>query len=564
MIVIKLILLLHIYLIFGLSVNDLQCNFSKYILNYFNHNNRYLIEMIENIQKYDVVSLNKYGNAIKTHGEIVLIMLDVLRDADKNFYSTDLISVNLYLNNVSDYVNFYAKNDDGIFDLSDKTTSIIKGYEILHKFFSDYLNMVLSKKCQCVTFDEVFIYFPDYNESGEYTLENFLSVANKLKNRLLQTNKLQNNTDENIKNLEHSKVYFVFNKAIKRCKYWEFLPKNLLFYEFMMSNPKISEKDIMRNSQDKQYPVLVNGKIKSVLDLIRFAPLSITCPDGSNLTLFDIFRYIKYSFHAKEIQAFHGLIMTATFRPIAFLVRNFIIILRSSKYVYNFSSDQEERLIFYNDIISVGKNVIEIFQNFVNLNLFGDGPANVFLTFLKTTTECFDSFLKKKKKKNFNLSSLNLMYSLKSFLYDNKYDFDNITWYFTKDIINSSLNKLIVNVKHAEKFIRKLKEHQKFFELSKNTLNIPHKLNVQYTYVFKEYTINELCRSKDIYTLFYKFNDDYINQIFDYEKKSKSDDGENRNKNISQENYPEDNINNDCYCNIIYYPKYLKDYILFI
>ncbi|XP_050544269.1 uncharacterized protein LOC126907199 [Daktulosphaira vitifoliae] len=547
MILKNIILLLTIHLIFGISFRDLQCNFMKYMLNYFNHNYRYLIEMIENKEKYDVDSLSKYGNAIKTHGEIVLIMLDILREADKNFYSSDLISVNLYINNVSENIDFYAKNGNGIFDLSDKISSIIKGYKMHHEFFSDHLELKIFKHCSCTTFDEVFIYFPDYNESGEYTLKNFQIVSNKLRNRLLQSDKHQNDTDEYIKNLKFSRVYFYFKKAIKRCEYWEFLPKNLLFYDFMMNNREISEKDLIRNSQDKQYPQLINGRIQNVLDFIRFAPLAIICPDESHLTLFDIFRFIKYSFFTKDIQVFHVLIMTATFRPIALLVRLFINILRSSIEVYNFYSNEKESLILYHNIIFVGNRIIEIFQDFVNLNLFGDGPADVFFTFSKKTSKCLKYFINKDKT-SVKFTSIKLMHSLKSVFNYNKFNFDNMYEYTTKDIINNCFNELTVNTKHAETFIRNLEEHKKFFEITKKTLNINHKLNNTHTYVFNKFTINLLCQTKDINTLSYKFNDEYVTQIVDYNKKITSDDDENRNKYMSKENYPDDYLNNNDNC----------------
>ncbi|XP_050546644.1 uncharacterized protein LOC126908525 isoform X2 [Daktulosphaira vitifoliae] len=563
MILKKIILLLTIHLILGISYNDLKCNFLKYMLNYFNHNNRYLIELIENKEKYDVDSLSKYGNAIKTHGEIVLIMLDVLREADKKFYPKELISVNLYLNNVSGNVEFYAKNDDGIFDLSDKTSSIIKGYKMHHKLLSDHLYIIIAKHCQCAIFDEVFIYIPDYNESGEYTLGNFQIVSNKLRNRLLQSDKHQNDTDEYIKNLTFSRVYFYFKKAIKRCEYWEFLPKNLLFYNFMMNNREISEKDLIRNSQDKQYPQLINGRIQNVLDFIRFAPLAIICPDERHLTLFDIFRYIKYSFYTKDIQVFHVLLMTATFRPIALLVRLLINILRSSIDVYNFYSDEKESLILYHNIIFVGNRIIEIFQDFVNLDLFGDGPSRVFLKLSEITSQCLKYFINKNNT-SVKLSSIKLMHSLKSFFYDNKFNFDNIYEYSTKDIINTCFNELTVNMKHTETFLRNLEEHKKLFEVTKKTLNINHKLNLQLTNVFNKYTMNVLCQTKDIYTLLYKFNDEYVTQIVDYDKNITFDDDEKINKYMSYENYPEDYINNDYYYDLHYYPIYLKNYILFI
>ncbi|XP_050546400.1 uncharacterized protein LOC126908408 isoform X2 [Daktulosphaira vitifoliae] len=123
----------------------------------------------------------------------------------------------------------------------------------------------------------------------------------------------------------------------------------------MTSNSEISEKDIMRNFQDKQYPLLTNEQNLYDLDIIRFAPLAVICPDNSRLTLFDIFRYVKYTFYRKDIEVFHTLMLAATFRPIALLVRLFIKILSSSTYIYDFNSDQKETSKFYENIIFVGE-----------------------------------------------------------------------------------------------------------------------------------------------------------------------------------------------------------------
>ncbi|XP_050545340.1 uncharacterized protein LOC126907788 isoform X3 [Daktulosphaira vitifoliae] len=566
MILLKIISLLHIHLTLGLSFYYLQCNFLMYMLNYFNHNNRYLIEMSENIKKYDVHSLSKYGDAIKTHGEIVLVMLDVLRNADKTLYSTELMSVNLYLNNVSEYIDFYAKNNDGIYDLSDQSSSILKGYKMVHDFFLEQFKKKIIKLCKNVIYDQIFIYSPDYNESGEYTLENIQCVTKKLKNRLLQTDKYQNDTDYYTKKLGLSKVYNVFSKAIKRSKYWEFLPKNLIYYDLMTRNCEISEKEIMRSSQDKQYPLLINGRNDNVLDIIRFAPLAIKCKDKSSFTLFDIFRYVKYTFYRKDIEVFHTLILTATFRPIAILVRLFIRVLCSSTYIYDFHSSQKEPLKFYKNIISVGERIIECFQQFVNMNLFGDGPTDVFFSFSKKTSKCLNNFINKNKL-NLKLSTIELIQELKSFLYNNKFEFIYLSGLVTKDIINNCFNELVENLNQVEEYLANLDSQKEFFKVTIKTFNINHMLDIKYTHVFNRFIIRELCKTKDIYTMLYKFNDDYVKQIDEFGDKSAAIDDKIRNKIVRHQNHPEIITQNIDRCelnNYNFYPKYLIDYILYI
>ncbi|XP_050545769.1 uncharacterized protein LOC126908008 isoform X2 [Daktulosphaira vitifoliae] len=110
-----------IFYIFVLMINfstameymELNCNFSKYILNYFKHNEKYLLKLEEdktNISKRD---LKMYGKAIQSHGEIVIAMLEALKSEVRPNYPSTLMDVNLYLNNVSGSVemNFKNKND---------------------------------------------------------------------------------------------------------------------------------------------------------------------------------------------------------------------------------------------------------------------------------------------------------------------------------------------------------------------------------------------------------------------------------------------------------------------
>ncbi|XP_050546396.1 uncharacterized protein LOC126908406 isoform X2 [Daktulosphaira vitifoliae] len=487
-------------------------------------------------------------------------MLDVLREANKYLYSTELMSINLYLNNVSEYVQFYARNNDGIYNISDQTSSILKGYMIFHDYFSDqFENILLSKWCQSVIYDESFIYCPDYNESGEYTPENFQYVAKKLKNRLLQIDKELNENDDNFINLKFSSVYNIFQKAFKRSKYWEFLPKNIVFYDFMMSNRKIPEIDIIISSQDKQYPMLINGRKKYVLDMIRFARLSITCPGNSRLTLFDIFRFVKYTCYRKEIRIFHTLILTATFRPIALLLRLFTLTLSSSTYVYDFDSDQEESSKFYENIISVGKIIIECFQNFVNMNLFGDGPTNFFFTLSKKTSTCLSHFIHKNKT-DLTLSSIDFKNSLESFFYNNKIEMYVLNAYFEKNFIDDCFNKLVVNLQEVQEYLTELEKHKKLFEVTKNTFNITHILNVEHTFIFNTRIIEELCQNEDIYTFLYKLNDNKVTRIGDIKEKSIADNDEN----ISKNNMRHNNQIKKYISKIYLFPKYLIDYILYI
>ncbi|XP_050545346.1 uncharacterized protein LOC126907792 [Daktulosphaira vitifoliae] len=492
-------------------------------------------------------------------------MLSILMEANRKLYSKELMSLNLYLNNVSEHLDFYSKNNEKIFDTSNKTFSILKGYLMIHDYFLEQFENMILKYCRYVTYDEVFVYCPDYNKSGEYTIENFRYVANRLKNRLLQRDIQQNDIDDNIKNLEHSEIYFVFNKAVKRSEYWGFLPKNVLLYDFMMNDCKIPEKDLMISSQNEQYPLLINRQNESVLDMIRFAPLTYKCPDKRHITIFDIFRYIKYTLYRKEVQVFHTLILTATFRPIILLVRLFIRTIKELIYVYIQKNEQEVPLKYYENIISVGKRILECFQNFVDLNLFGNDSKIFFSSFLYKTSDCLKHFIYKRTRDTM-ISCSKWEQLSKSFLFNNKLVIKNPTEIFTENSIDELFEKLAVNLKQSEEFVKELKEHDKVFKFTKKTFYVNHILNFQYTYIFHRNIIDNLCRTKDSYTSLFG---DAATQIVRVKEKSNANDNKNRKKQIVvYQNHSEKIIVNsydECDINYCYNPnpKYLINYILF-
>ncbi|XP_050546399.1 uncharacterized protein LOC126908408 isoform X1 [Daktulosphaira vitifoliae] len=200
------------------------------------------------------------------------------------------------------------------------------------------------------------------------------------------------------------------------------------------------------------------------------------------------------------------------------------------------------------------------------MNLFGDSPTKVFIKFLMKTSECFRFFMNKNKQ-NLILSARELMNSLKSFLYKNKIDFIDVSGIFIKDIVNNLFNVLIVDLKQVEEFLTKLYSYKEIFIVTTKTSNIKPKLDIYFTHVFNRYVICELCELKDIYTLLYKFNDDYVKQIGEVKNKSPAIDDENRNKINRYQNDPAKIRNNSDRCelnNYNFYPKYLLDYILYI
>ncbi|XP_050544813.1 uncharacterized protein LOC126907511 isoform X2 [Daktulosphaira vitifoliae] len=109
MITIRHFICVIVYTKFSISLDplELHCNFSKHLFNYFKHSEKYLYNFENNISELE---LRNYGTAVQSHGEIVMIMLDSLQEMDEEYIASDIMTINLYLNNVSGSINMIAKD----------------------------------------------------------------------------------------------------------------------------------------------------------------------------------------------------------------------------------------------------------------------------------------------------------------------------------------------------------------------------------------------------------------------------------------------------------------------
>ncbi|XP_050545732.1 uncharacterized protein LOC126907992 isoform X2 [Daktulosphaira vitifoliae] len=371
-----------IFYIFVLMINfstameymELNCNFSKYILNYFKHNEKYLLKLEEdktNISKRD---LKMYGKAIQSHGEIVIAMLEALRSEERENYPSPLMDVNLYLNNVSGSVEMNFKNKNGKFEKSNRKLNLLNGFLMIHKAMVERLENCVNNICSDVSFDEVFTNCPDFNEMKDYRINFLPRVVEKLKNRLSKNNfRLK---DERL-NLNTSEVFRILEIALKNDSRWDFHPKKLLYYDLMMGHQIFDERNLTSDVQCRKLPEVKEHRALNVLDYFKFAPLQYKCPDDSYLTLFDIFRHMKYNFDSKQLQGYQELVLASTIRPILILVRMYVVFLKKiiifSKHFTN-NTNRNNLNEIYNNMSIIGSIIIKQIEDFNNLSLFKIQP----------------------------------------------------------------------------------------------------------------------------------------------------------------------------------------------
>ncbi|XP_050521355.1 uncharacterized protein LOC126894396 isoform X27 [Daktulosphaira vitifoliae] len=367
--IILIILLTSISFCIGLSKLELHCNFSKYMFNFFKHNEKYLLnlEQRNNIQPVELEDLNTYGAALKTHGEIIMAMLDALRPFTKRTTAKDLMAINLYLNNVSGSLNFITRNCSGKYNRN--LSNVLRGYQLHHRTIVDDLNEFINKKCTNVTVDEDFIKCPDYNKSGIYNIKDLPKFSEKLKNRFknFDTNNTTTTGNEN-------KVFNILRTFLKSKNYKSLDPKNLLFFDLLNHNV---------DNQDKQSTSINSNKN---LDLLRYATFKIKCPNESFLNISDVFQYMLYSFDVKNLLTFQELVLAASIQPLVLIARTF------SQFANNLSISVDHKFIKRKEInfaklVNVGEEIIKNLGLIIHLKMFKFGPENMLNTIFNVLKE---------------------------------------------------------------------------------------------------------------------------------------------------------------------------------
>ncbi|XP_050545613.1 uncharacterized protein LOC126907938 isoform X2 [Daktulosphaira vitifoliae] len=529
----------------ALEYIELNCNFTKYILNYFKHNEKYLLKLEEDKTNISINDLKMYGKAIQSHGEIVIAMLEALRSEDKANYPFKLMDVNLYLNNVSGSVEMSYINKSGKFDQLNGKLNLLEGFLMIHKAMVKRIENFMNNTCSYVSFDEVFTNCPDFNEKKDYRIQFLPGVVEKLKNRL--TNNDLRLKDERLI-LNNSEIFKLFELALENDSRWDFHPKNLLYYDLMMGQQKFDERNLMSGVQYRKLPEVKDHRAVNVMDYFKFAPLQYQCPDGSFLTLFDVFRYMKYNFDSKQLQGFQELVLASTIRPVLLLVRMYALFLRKFNLFFKSNKNKTNRKNLNeirDNMSNIGAIIITQIEDFNNLNLFKIIPK----TYLDNLCRAMRNIFKRKHSQPYVVMVDNIMKYTKDFFDKNKlnkYIGIIVDINITDDNVDKFYNEFaqLVNVKST--YLTELEKYKASF----NTVNKTRNIN---DFFFKQIS-NELFKSKsDILNRLCSQN--IYTEIYNMESSESIDD---KKTNI---NYLNAEDSSKLYFPL---PKYMGDYILFI
>ncbi|XP_050544891.1 protein PFC0760c-like isoform X2 [Daktulosphaira vitifoliae] len=537
----------------------MHCNFSKYMFNYFKYSEQYLLSFDNTISE---TQLSTYGTAIKTHDEIIMVMLGTLREISDHHNAKDLITVNLYLNNVSGSLNMIAKNDNGEFSRSEISKHLLKGYKIIHQSIVQRLEYFIEDKCSNVSFDNDFILYTNFKKPIEYSSENLHCVLEQLKNKIINDMKIYL-TLRDIHSLENNPLLENYNVIMKYLalayeskKYNRFHPKYYLFYDLMEKRPHNFELDLASGSQAKQRASYNDdGQLSDILDELRFTPILKTSEINYRIKLLDIFRFVKFDFDLINIETFQLLVNTAATRPILSALRSYVVLI-------NVFIHQNKAVQFYlkDKIIKMGEDITALINAFMDLNLFKCNFKkkmryifNKTFYFIESLKDLNDLFINEQARKLLTYVDLIMKRKYLCFKFnhfDKTYDVeDSIT-----EVIDSTAKKIYA----LSIYIEKLKEYQYCFDIANNYLTLKN-LNILTFKKVLKHTIPyaQLGNYEDIYRPLYFPNDNtndrklHNNEVFGDE-------------NYNDEKNNEDNEVIEIKNETFYSPKYLEDYLLFV
>ncbi|XP_050529818.1 uncharacterized protein PF3D7_1223600-like isoform X1 [Daktulosphaira vitifoliae] len=474
-----LLFIFILYLITSLSYQqiNLQCSYVCYFLNFFNHNERFLLEFEKKKDYITIENIMTYGKALQTHGKVIMIFLDDLINKHRTMCPLILITINMYFNNVSETLNMIAQNDDGGKNDAEK---LLKGYKIIHFTVKEQLEMKLNKYCCNIPIDDYMVSCKPPISENEYTITNLINKNNDLKDSVLTK----------------------FNLSEDRNSYEIFHPKNILFYDLM--TPQII--------YNKNNTIKIDNSQHIELNLLRFTPLKFS--NRTSLTIQDVFEYMKYNFYSLDVIKYIKMVIIASFRPIAILIRNFITLI----HVASSKNSNSVTSWIKNHLIGMGHIIIKYIKKFDTLGLFNHNKSFLRYKILKRFIKALNNYTNYKKLSEIDIEYNNkLIKVLSNFFIKNKL-------YFTTNIVlsNENINKNNVDeIKNQlEKIIQKVGIYMNDLQKWSNHINlIKDKCssiwfynNIKINHFITSKVLDSICRS-ETHSEIYNASTNDINKI---------------------------------------------------
>ncbi|XP_050539151.1 uncharacterized protein LOC126904277 isoform X2 [Daktulosphaira vitifoliae] len=541
-----------------------------------------------------------------------MIMLDALWDMDEMYIAEDLMTINLYLNNVSGSINMIAKNENGEFSRTESSQNLLQGYKLINRSIVERLEYFINSKCSDVSFNNNFIAYTHFKVPPiSYMPDILLRVLKQLKNNIfivMNEYLLWYDADDT----EILKSYTVIVKhlalSFRKQSYNNFNPKKFLFYDLMETRSNFCELELSTGSQAKQTASHIENKefndvldimgifhikknvssrylmenrprylkldlasgsdaeqyirynydkqLNVVLDMVRYAPLRIDSTNNYQIKLFDVFRFIKFDFDLKNVQAFKNLVNVATVRPILLIVRFYFSLVRKFLLLNKFKN-MEVKQVMENLIIEMGQHIVETMKFFIDLNLLDEVYTIKIDRIFNIMYELILSFKERNKlfKSREGGTIVKFCYQfLKMNVLCTKFRLLQTEQNTVNNIINT-FYLAVAEVNKLALFNLTLKKYQCCYKTANKYIPTGHiNLYTFQTTLKFNIPLEQLGNYEDIYRQLY-FPDDNSSYINKHYSHSSSDENDEMNN--------DDNKDFEVASQKYYTPKYLVDYLLY-
>ncbi|XP_050536402.1 putative uncharacterized protein DDB_G0282133 isoform X2 [Daktulosphaira vitifoliae] len=440
------------------DATSLHCLFSNYILRFIQLNEERFIanHYQDNTHgQFSLDSLIYYNSNLQSQSEYILIMLDELRRRKYNIYPTDLMTVNLYLNNLKGNLNIKSLENDNNKSINKNTLKYIrKNFVKNYNIMIEHLSNFVESKCQSCS--QTFI-----NEQ----FKELKRVVDDINRKNTKNNKRR--LLEDLQMLKFS-GFTAFKKSLDNDSNFDFHPSNMLFYELMTDSSIV---DPSFNISDRSNRISEN---KNMLNLMRETIVNTNRNSSIKNSIFEAFDCVVLNFNANFVKSFQQQVLAATILPFFKTISNYLVAFKQIIIIDNRSTK-------YADVLSkIGILLKSHFKNFLNLNLFSKKPTQ----YLFVVQNRFDEILNfeinsSTSSRYFDLIS-NLLSMCSKPMQINQLEFsiniqipNRITedWYYSTIIdINNEVNNLkyftasLLPYKNVYKTIRRSVSHENLFE----------------------------------------------------------------------------------------------------
>ncbi|XP_050536406.1 putative uncharacterized protein DDB_G0282133 [Daktulosphaira vitifoliae] len=430
----------------------LHCVFSKFMLQFLQLNEQRFVAVHykNNIETFTLENLIYYNSNLQSQSKNILAMLDELRSLKSNVFVPDLMTVNLYINNLKGNINENSTVDGYVKLSRDK---FILYYNIMTEELSQYIN----SKCRNCLMGKIDKRFTDLKEIVYKMSDNHMAT--------LSTKKLM----EDIQILKYQS-FVAFKETLENDSYNDFHPTNMLFYDLMSgwAYPKNSKANslnpVISNNSSIDFKQKNNG-----LNLIRKVILTTNNDAEIKSTVVELFYCVSLNYKAEFIKSYQQQVLASTIHPVFKSISNYLIVFKQIFYAQFIS------IKFTEDITKIGILLKDIFKKFVDLNLFADKPNEYLINVLKKFEEIIYMEPKSSIKTEHPelISSLLRMCSKPMILNNLEFTIaDKISTNLSDEIYKKIISESNREVSNINNFVNSLSSYKCIFEIIKRT--VPH------------------------------------------------------------------------------------------